>query len=93
MLECSDCNAAVNPNEAHARKDKSGAVICINCADYYYDVTLVDAGEVITGVSTWKGDGPKPRRLRCSECGDVVYEAGPEDRTAGVMCLKCAEVL
>lgn len=91
IICCDDCKATVNPNEAHALKDKSGAVICIDCADHYYDVTLVDAGEVITGVSTWQGDGPKLKRLRCSECGSVVEAAGPEDARAGVMCLECAK--
>lgn len=27
----------------------------------------------------------------CSECGDPVPVAGPEDRRAGVICLECAE--
>lgn len=29
--------------------------------------------------------------VACSECGDPVPIAGPDDRRAGVMCLPCAE--
>ncbi len=33
----------------------------------------------------------KSETVPCSECGAPVPIAGPEDRTAGVMCLECAE--
>ncbi len=30
-------------------------------------------------------------RVRCSECGDLVSVASPDDQYAGVMCLECSE--
>lgn len=61
-MNCSDCNTPIIKTEAYAVKDKTGAPLCLDCADSYYSVTIVDAGEIIEGASTWTGDGPHPVR-------------------------------
>jgi formylmethanofuran dehydrogenase subunit E len=41
---CGDCEERIATTEAYAIKDKTGKLLCLSCADHYYDVTLVDAG-------------------------------------------------
>lgn len=62
IILCHDCDERIDTREAYGLLDKSGYAVCIDCCDYHYDVTLIDAGEAIEGVSTWTGNGPKVRR-------------------------------
>lgn len=68
MEYCNDCGERnIDLSKAYCLKDKTGELICIDCADYHYDVTLVDPGrdagdQVVAHVSTWVGDGPKRRQ-------------------------------
>jgi hypothetical protein len=46
-MTCIDCERKIEDNEEYCVKDKSGEPLCLECADYHADVTMVrkDWGE------------------------------------------------